>query len=382
MDEACILDLEALAAPIAGATPVGVNPRATNSSQSLYTRLKDTRAAARDMERKADSAEAPSNTLVPQWQDVVKLSQEVLQTQSKDLEIACWLVEALARTDGFGGLRAGLALLHQLLLRYGEKLHSMNGDEGIVTFLQPLTNLNGLDGDGTLIQPIRKTFLTVGAPGPFAAYQFHQATALGKVPDKAVRERFIASGIPTLEQFEKAVRASPKEFLRKLLTDLGSCLAALETLRALLAKNWGENAPPVSRIRGELEQVGEILNPYTAGILPPEPVQLTVASPVSASPQDPNRDSRSEVPMSSNPVTDREEALRTLAKVAAYFRVTEPHSPIAFALEDLIRRARMTLPELLAELLPDANARRVFLTSAGIKPDLPPPAPNAAPQKS
>ena len=86
--------------------------------------------------------------------------------------------------------------------------------------------------------------------------------------------------------------------------------------------------------------------------------------------------------MSSNPVADREEALRTLAKVAAYFRVAEPHSPIAFALDDLIRRARMTLPELLAELLPDVNARRTFLTSAGIKPDATPAPANAAPQKT
>jgi type VI secretion system protein ImpA len=382
MNQARILDLESLAAPIAGTTPVGPNLRAQNSPQSLYTRLKDARAAARDAERKADSAEVPSNTQLPQWQDVVKLSYEALQTQSKDLEVACWLTEALVRTEGFAGLRAGLELVHQLLLRYGEKLGSMNGDEGIITFLQPLTNLNGLDGDGTLIQPIRKTLLTVGAPGPFAAYQYHQAAALAKVTDKAVRERRLAAGIPTLEQFEQAVRASPVEFLRRLLTELRGCLAALETLQTLCAKNWGPDAPPTTRIRSELEQVAEILSPYTAGLLPLEKVTVIDASPATTVPHGANGESRAQTPMSSNPVADREEALRTLAKVAAYFRVAEPHSPIAFALDDLIRRARMTLPELLAELLPDANARRTFLTSAGIRPDATPAPANAAPQKT
>ena len=382
MNQARILDIESLAAPIEGVTPVGLNLRAQNSPQSLYTRLKDARAAARDAERKADSAETPSNTQPPQWQDVVRLSYEALQTQSKDLEVACWLTEALVRTEGFGGLRAGLELVRQLLLRYGEKLSSMSGDDGIVTFLQPLTNLNGLDGDGTLIQPIRKVFLTVGAPGPFAAYQYHQASALAKVTDKAVRERRVASGIPTLEQFEQAVRASPVEFLRKLLTELRGCLAALEALQALCAGNWGSDAPPTTRIRGELEQVAEILNPYTAGLLPPDKASSIDASPANAVPHGANGESRAETPMSSNPVADREEALRTLAKVAAYFRVTEPHSPIAFTLDDLIRRARMSLPELLAELLPDANARRTFLTSAGIKPDATAAPPNAAPQKT
>ena len=67
-------------------------------------------------------------------------------------------------------------------------------------------------------------------------------------------------------------------------------------------------------------------------------------------------------------VGGREEALQTLAKISDFFKRTEPHSTIAFTLDDVVRRARMTLPELLAELLPDESARRTFLISAGIRP--------------
>ena len=70
----------------------------------------------------------------------------------------------------------------------------------------------------------------------------------------------------------------------------------------------------------------------------------------------------------SGAINNREEALRALAKISEFFKATEPHSTIAFTLDDVIRRARMTLPELLAELLPDETARRTFLTSAGIRP--------------
>jgi type VI secretion system protein ImpA len=63
----------------------------------------------------------------------------------------------------------------------------------------------------------------------------------------------------------------------------------------------------------------------------------------------------------------RDDAIRALEEIAAYFRKTEPHSPLAFTLDDAVRRARMPLPELLAEVLPDAGVRRLMLTSLGIR---------------
>lgn len=67
-------------------------------------------------------------------------------------------------------------------------------------------------------------------------------------------------------------------------------------------------------------------------------------------------------------IRTREDAFRTLQKVAEFFRQTEPHSPISYTLEDVVRRGRMPLPALLAELMPDQEARRTFLVAAGIKP--------------
>jgi type VI secretion system protein ImpA len=67
-------------------------------------------------------------------------------------------------------------------------------------------------------------------------------------------------------------------------------------------------------------------------------------------------------------VSGREDALRTLLRVAEYFRVHEPHSPISNSLEEIVRRARMPFAELLAELLNDQNTWRSMMISAGIKP--------------
>jgi type VI secretion system protein ImpA len=64
----------------------------------------------------------------------------------------------------------------------------------------------------------------------------------------------------------------------------------------------------------------------------------------------------------------REDALKMLETIATFFRRTEPASPIAYTLDDAIRRAKLSWPELLEEVVPDANLRVAILTSLGIKP--------------
>ena len=38
------------------------------------------------------------------------------------------------------------------------------------------------------------------------------------------------------------------------------------------------------------------------------------------------------------------------AQIADFFRRTEPHSPLAYTLQEVVRRGRMTWPELIAAL--------------------------------
>ena len=67
-------------------------------------------------------------------------------------------------------------------------------------------------------------------------------------------------------------------------------------------------------------------------------------------------------------IAGREQALRQLGEIAAWFKRTEPHSPLAYTLEEAVRRGRMGWPDLIEELLPDESTRHALLTSLGIKP--------------
>ena len=73
----------------------------------------------------------------------------------------------------------------------------------------------------------------------------------------------------------------------------------------------------------------------------------------------------------SQQIASREDALRTLETLATFFRQTEPVSPLAYTLDDAIRRARLTWPELMAEVVSDEAVRSAILSALGIRPPVP-----------
>ena len=172
-----VLDIEALLAPLSPEAPSGVDLREDSSAQSIYYRLKDLRSTARAAERRGDAGEE-SDPAQAEWRQLFDLTQEALAKQSKDLEVACWLIEALVRRHGFAGLRDGLVLICGLFANFPDNLHSLQDEEGLETFLAPLTGLNGLDGEGTLIQPIRKVPITSGGEKPYAFFHYTQGEDL------------------------------------------------------------------------------------------------------------------------------------------------------------------------------------------------------------
>lgn len=58
----------------------------------------------------------------PDWQQVVAQSEQLLNSQSKDLRVGCWLGWGLYRCEGINGLQAGVALVNGLL-QHWDSLH-------------------------------------------------------------------------------------------------------------------------------------------------------------------------------------------------------------------------------------------------------------------
>jgi type VI secretion system protein ImpA len=140
---------------------------------------------------------------------------------------------------------------------------------------------------------------------------------------------------------------------------------------SVLNERAGHAAPPTSAIRNALTATLESVEHFSKDLVERE---RQAAERREGSTTDQRRTGTGMQPghgqfiASEGPIRSREEALRLLDEVAEFFGKYEPHSPICTSLKETVRRARMPFPELLRELLPDTNAWRSALSSAGIKP--------------
>ena len=68
-------------------------------------------------------------------------------------------------------------------------------------------------------------------------------------------------------------------------------------------------------------------------------------------------------------IRDRRMALTLLKIVGDFFRQTEPHSPVSYSIDQLLRWSEMPLSALIKELIPEDNARRQFQLLTGMLSD-------------
>ena len=87
--------------------------------------------------------------------------------------------------------------------------------------------------------------------------------------------------------------------------------------------------------------------------------------------QNGNRDLQPDI-FFDGPGIDRADALRAVTAAADYFERYEPHAPMGATLREVDRRARMSLADLLEELIPDSETRETFYWRSGIRPPQPP----------
>ncbi len=366
-----VIDIDALLQPISEETPSGADPRSDSSPTSLYYRTKDARNAARSAERAAvEIGGAPPE----EWGTVADTAGEILGGHGKDLEIAAWLIEALLRQDGFAGLRDGLKVMTGLVTGFWESCYPELDEDGVEGKVSAVAGLNGSGAVGTLIQPIRLVPLTQGSQGSFSLWNYEQATDLAKVTDSNRRQERIDNGAVTMEQFMESVADTPAAFFGETQSAIVEALAALADMSAAFDAVAGVDAPPVSALRELLEEISRSITHFAAD-------KLAVAN-YSATSDDPAPAVEGEAAAAAGETTtvvvrktegyqSREEALAELSRIAAYFRKTEPHSPMSYTLDDAVRRARMSLPELLLELVEDPSHLQRILLAAGIKPPEP-----------
>jgi len=247
------IDLEALLAPLAGDNPAGADMR--------YTPLYDAIKEARRADDLLDRGDWNRELKVADWDTVISLSIEALSQQTKDLQIAAWLLEALIRIEGFAGVEAGLATLIGFLENFWEHLYPEAEDGDLDYRCGPFEFIN--DKLSPLLKEIPLTDPRT-SPG-YAWFHWQESVKVGKEVDtlnqwgssddnkKRARDLLIEEGKLTAEAFEAAVQSSSRDFYEQLMQVVQSCQDTFQRLDEIIDQKFGNDAPRISDFKVTIE---------------------------------------------------------------------------------------------------------------------------------
>ncbi len=376
------IDIESLLAPIAEDNPCGDDPRQDPSFDSPYQKLRDAREEAMSLERVDKSAQSQEGARgffsdVTKWQLVVDEASSILRDTAKDLEVCALLIEGLARTQGPAGIRDGFILAQRLVTEFWEPLHPRldpDDPDSLEDRLAGFSGLNGTGQQGPLVRYILQIPITEDtADGQYRCHQYNRALEVSRSSDPETREQSINAMGFTLEDVEKAAAGTGPLFFVGMDEALASALEELQKLDAVFMSVCPAEAPPSSMIAESLQTVRDAI-----GFLGRDKIAAhraaqeagddreedSIEDASAAAPAAPGQKPQRE---GSGAIISREDAVSRMRLIARYFRETEPHSPVSYALENVIRWSTLPLDRLLDEWIDDEHARERYKLMTGMR---------------
>lgn len=361
-----IVNLDLMLEAFTGENPAGENIRQDPSPTSPYQSIKTARNAARAAERNSihdgNMSEADDY-----WRSIIQMAPDILGSQAKDLEIACWYTEGLLRAHGFKGLRDGFAIINGLIEKFWDNLYPIPDEDGMETRVACIAGLNGEGAEGVLIAPIRKAEITGGSSeGPFTFWEYQQAFDLQKIQDdKARRAKRDKIGFD-LESIEKAIGETNQTYFIDLRDDISEAIELYRNVGRMLDEHCGTyEAPPTRTIIEVLDDCLGAVNHLARHKFPIEE-ELSEEEPNTDAEEEDGTQTTDLHPVARGSVMNREVAFKQLMEIAEFFRKTEPHSPVSYILEKAVKWGNMPLTMLIQELIPDSSSRNHYSELTGV----------------
>ena len=357
-----VVDLEVLLQPISEESPSGENLR--------YSGIYDQIAEARRSDDGLDQGDWKTDQKIADFNKVIELGVNALQTQSKDIQIAVWVAEALSRKHGFAGLRDSLILLSGLQEKFWDSLHpeidegDMEGRANAISWLDvqfplairatPITavsnySFNDLEDAAKYDFPENITELPMDSQPPLLALKAeaekgNRVTATMWAKEKAQTRRAVVESVNFV---------------------LVECFAALSDLNRVIEEKYDRNQMPgLSNVRNTLENV------HTKVKLLLEEKRLEEPDPIEEIEEfaeggeaGAEGGSRGSV---SGAINNRKDALRRLGEIAAFFQKTEPHSPVSYLVQRAVKWGNMGLETWLQEVIKDQSVLYQLRETLGV----------------
>jgi len=381
-----LIDLALWLSPLDGENPSGEDLRNDARFHEIERLLEpQVKVSYDDRNRPTEQVTVPAD-----WAAVIAKAEE-LRPLGRDLRLQVVVTRALANEEGFAGLAQGLTLIARTIDQHWDTVHpSLRRNapprDAALRRINALADLqNGQDG--VLADLRRKVFFTPRAIGPISGRDLEQ----GALDDRTMLQE-AASGLNAKEQ-AALVEAHGLVILRvrtgcaayadqsagdmSALTDAArDALAALDMLDASLnakLESTGQNVPILKRF---LERaLATLLRAQAAQ--PADVPQAGAETQPAAAPLSnghaPGAVMAAGLSMVGLPdkINSRDEVVKCLDLVVAFYDRTEPSSPIPHLARRVRKMVHMDFVELMEDLAP--SGLKEFRLLAGLSDGKKPP---------
>ncbi|MDR2794169.1 MAG: type VI secretion system protein TssA [Holosporaceae bacterium] len=183
------------------------------------------------------------------WKEVKKLCTDALKSETKDLQIAVWLLESLLILQKFQGLNQGILLLYALCDKFWDSIHPLPDweNKNIIARMAPMYFFAEKVSEKILMIPI--TAPLDGMSSVFSLSDwFTVRHNIRTKNNKGLQPR----------DLKKSVAATPVDFFQQLETDIDNIQENLKKLDELLTKFSGNDSPSFRMIYSYCTDIKQI----------------------------------------------------------------------------------------------------------------------------
>lgn len=351
------MNIEALLAPVSEAAPCGEDLSFSNEFDAI-TELR------REDDASIDQGEWVTALKTADWPAAQAQCADLLASRSKDLRLAMWWAEAATLTQGYEGLNQGLQLCAGLCERYWDALHPQPEDGDMEQRIGNISWFVNRVVSLATLAPVTRNKL-----GRFSLQQLQSARSLQatleRTPEKAAE---LASDTVTLDKFNRSARETPKDEMRQTLEQLQACRNALDAWQQVVDARLGADGPSFVPAREALASAGHELQRLAKEVGALSATAAAAPAEVGAG-GDASVTSPAVAGAVGGPPRSRDQALAQLREVAAFFRATEPHSPVAYLADKAVHWGEMPLHQWLRAVVKDAGALSHLEELLGVPPE-------------
>ena len=304
--------IEALLVPVAGDEPAGRDLR----YDPRYDQVKE----ARREDLVLPEGGLATDRKLADYTVVMKLGRTLLEKETKDLQLAAWIAEALLKQHGLSGLATGLQVVRGILETFWDGCFPAWHDDDPELRAGPLEWIGG-----KFDLPAR--MMIIAPPGvSFIDYQVSRTVpsegdAEASKEKRELRATALSEGKPAPEGIDRAIADANKAFYKVVVGDLTAAAQALADLEKIADTRFGRDAPSFLRLRGALDDMKRTASAILAQKLidDPDPIVEEAAADAGAAADESG-------PQSPEPINPAD-AARRIAVSSTFLRKLDPTAP-------------------------------------------------------